>query len=196
MLNPDHIETIQQKRLDALLAIKLHRNQISNLQVRNQLVLGLSIIVPAFYLTPRLLAKGTPFGATVDFIGELLAALLLVLAILQLVCKWQDNEFKHRLMARQNRDIDYEAGRLLSSKSIDKITLEQFLKRVQDVDSDDADLLNNIKDTDRQKAYRDALKEFSPSKPTTCPKCGADPWNFFPGRCQVCGGTPVNTQKN
>ena len=140
MFNPDYIETIQQKRLDALVAINLHKHQISNLQAWNQLVLSLSIIVPAFYLTPRLLAKGTSFGVIVDFIGELLAAILLALAILQLVFKWQDNEFQHRLMARQNRDIDYEAGRLLSSKSIDKITLEQFLKRVQDVDNNDAEL--------------------------------------------------------
>jgi|LakMenE01Jun11ns_1017448.scaffolds.fasta_scaffold9895489_4 mobilome CxxCx(11)CxxC protein len=196
MLNQDRIETIQQKRLDALVAMKLHRNQMRHLQSLNQLVLGLSIIVPAFYLTPRLLAKGTALGTIVDFIGEIVAALLLIFASLQLVCKWQDNEYQHRLMARQNSDVDYEARRLLNSKSINDITLEQFLKRVQDVDSNDAELLNNIKEADRQRAYRDALKEFEPSKSTPCPQCGADPWNFRHGRCQVCGGTPVNTQKN
>ena len=193
MLNPENIERIRKTKIDALVAIKLHQKQKRKLQKKNQLVDFLSIAVPAFYLTPRFLAKDTIFATFIDGFGEILAAILLVLAIWKLVKKWQDDEISHKTMLRKNRDTVYEADRLLGNPTTNTEAVEQFLRRVIDVDDDDSELLfSTIKKTDLQEAYREALKEFDPSSHSTCCKlCGADPWKFIQGNCQVCGGTPV-----
>jgi mobilome CxxCx(11)CxxC protein len=183
--------TIRQRKLDALVAIELHKNQIRNLQKKNRLIEALSIAVPTFYLTPRLLAKGTSFANFIDFVGEILAAILLVLSILKLVNKWQDDEIKHAIMSQRNADIAYEADRLLESQAANLEVVNQFLRRIKDVDAEDEALLLNIKGVDKKKAYRDALKKFRPTTSTPCPICGADPWKFSPGNCQACGGTPI-----
>jgi mobilome CxxCx(11)CxxC protein len=192
MLNPENIGRIRQKKMDALVAIQLHQKKKRELQKKNQLVDCLSIAVPVFYLTPRFLAKNTVFAPYIDILGEILAAILLVLAILKLVNKWQDDEIKHKTMLRKDHDTVYEANRLLESPTTNSEVVEQFLRRVIDVDNDDSDLFSNIKKTDKQQAYREALKEFDPSShPTPCHVCGADPWKFIQGNCQACGGTPV-----
>ena len=198
MLNQESINNIRQQKLDALVAIQLHRKQISNLQKRNRLVESLSIAVPVFYLAPRLLAKGTLLENFINIFGEILAAILLVLVILKLVNKWQDDEIKHAIMSRRNADTVYEADRLLGSQSTNREVVEQFLRRIKDIDAEDEALLLNIKGVDKHKAYRDALKRFNPatSTPTPCPICGADPWKFTPGACEACGGTPVNQRTN
>ncbi|MEM9153377.1 MAG: mobilome CxxCx(11)CxxC protein, partial [Cyanobacteria bacterium P01_F01_bin.3] len=127
----------------------------------------------------------------VDVLGELLAACLLVLAILRLVSKWQDDEIKHGIMSRRNIGVAYEADRLLQSEVSSDAVADQFLKRIQDLDSDDSSLLLNMSAADKQSAYREALKRFTPGDSTPCPTCGADPNKFTQGSCQVCGGTPV-----
>ncbi|MBD1995238.1 hypothetical protein H6G00_01160 [Leptolyngbya sp. FACHB-541] len=196
MLNQEDANKIRQQKLDALVAIQLHRRQIRNLQQRNRFIEFLSIAVPAFYLTPRLLAKGTLLANLIDSLGEVLAAILLVLAILKLVNKWQDDEIKHAIMSRRNADTAYEADRLLQSQTATSEAVEQFLRRVKDVDAEDEALLLGVKEGNRQKAYRDALKQFSPTTSTPCPICRADPWQFTPGSCEACGGTPAQRRTN
>jgi mobilome CxxCx(11)CxxC protein len=129
MLNQKDIDKVQQQKFDALVAIQLHRKKILNLQTINRIIESLSIAVPAFYLTPRLLAKGTVIASLVDNLGEILAAILLVLAILKLVNKWQDDEIRHAMMSRRNADTVHEADRLLQSKTANSEAVEQFLKR-------------------------------------------------------------------
>lgn len=196
MLNQESVSKIRQHKLDALVAVQLHRGRIRTLKKRNGLVESLSIAVPVFYITPRLLAKGTVLAGLIDGLGEILAAILLVLAILRLVSKWQDNEVKHAIISRRNADTVYEADRLLESQSANNEAVEQFLRRIEDVNAEDETLLLNTKDVDRQKAYREALKKFSFNTSTSCPICGADPWKFTPGTCQACGGTPVSRKTN
>jgi mobilome CxxCx(11)CxxC protein len=191
MLKPEQVTKIEQKKLDALVAIQLHRKQIRILQRINRIFDCLCIAVPAFYLTPRLLAKSTSFAIYIDFLGEILAAILLILAIIKLVNKWQDDEFKHTSMSQRNADIVGEADRLLASPTTSSEALQQFLKRVQDVDSDDQSLLINTKKDDKQTAYREALKQFSSSTAILCPVCNSDPWKFTAGTCQACGGQPA-----
>jgi|688.fasta_scaffold236981_2 mobilome CxxCx(11)CxxC protein len=195
MLNSEQKENIKQRRMDALVAIELHKKKIRKLQETNKLVEVLSIAVPALYLTPRLLAKGTFWANLVDVVGEILAACLLVLVIFKLVYKWQDDEIKHTTMSRRNKDTIYEANRLLESTTATPEVVEQFLRRVQDIDDEDQNLLSNTQETDRQEAYREVLRKVNPSATTTCPNCGADPWHFISGNCQLCGGTPVTQRK-
>jgi mobilome CxxCx(11)CxxC protein len=191
MLKPEQVTKIQQEKLNALVAIQLHKKQISILQKINRISECLCIAVPAFYLTPRLLAKETSLEADINFFGEILAAILLILTIIKLVNKWQDNEFKHTSMSQRNDDIAYEADRLLGSTTASTEAVEQFLKRVQDVNAEDAALLINTKKDEKHTAYREALKKLGSSTPILCPICNSDPWKFTAGTCQACGGEPV-----
>ncbi len=196
MLNERDLDTIRQDKFNALVAIELHRKEIRKLQQKNQLIDSLTLAVPVFYLIPRLLAKGTFLASFIDGIGEILAGILLVLAILKLTNKWQEREIRHTTMSRRNRDIFYEADRLLKSQTASREVVEQFQRRVIDVDNEDETLLSNLKEVDRQKGYREVLKKFIPGTSTPCPQCGADPWKFTPGTCQLCGGTPVQQKTN
>lgn len=164
-------DTIRQDKFNALVAIELHREKIRKLQKINQFIDSLTLAVPVFYLIPRLLAKGIFLASFIDGIGEILAGILLVLAILKLTNKWQEREIRHTTMSRRNRDIFYEADRLLKS---------QTARRVIDVDNEDETLLSNLKEVDRQKGYREVLKKSNPGISTPCPQCGADPWKFTP----------------
>jgi mobilome CxxCx(11)CxxC protein len=190
MLNPENTLKVRRKKQNALVAIYLHKQQIHNLQQRNRFVDFLSIAVPASYFFPRFLSKGTTFAEFIGILGDSLAVILLILAILKIVYKWQDNEVKHAVMSRRNADTVYESERLLASKTASIEVVEQFLRRVQDIDDEDEALLTGTKEVDKQKAYRDALKRFGDNTVTPCPICGADPWKFMKGNCQACGGTP------
>jgi mobilome CxxCx(11)CxxC protein len=111
---------IEQQRINALVAIYLHKKRLKPLKSRNQFIELLSIAVPAFYITPRLIAKGTPVANLVNVTGEVLAAILLVLAILKIVKKWQDEEILTIAMMRRNADVAREADRLLQSSSVNR----------------------------------------------------------------------------
>jgi mobilome CxxCx(11)CxxC protein len=195
MLKQATINRVKQQKLDALSAIHLHKKKIRDLQPKNRLIDFLTIAVPAFYLTPRLLAKGTNIAPFVDFVGEVLAGLLLVLALFKLINKWQDDEIKHAIMSRRNADTVNEADRILGSSNANNETIEQFLIRTKDVNSEDEILLIDTNASDKKESYREALKQFSPGDPIVCPVCGADPWQFILGNCQACGGTPSKSQK-
>ena len=198
MLDQQYRRKVRQKKLDALYAIQLHRQQIDKLQQRNRFVESLSIAVPVFYLTPRLLARGTVGEGLVDNIGEILAAILLVLAILKLVNKWQDNEIKHSILLRRNRTIVYESDRLLERRITSPDVIDQFLSRVKDISDEDEALLPENKTSlkEKQKAYRKALMELSPGDTNLCYACNANPLYFTPGNCKTCGGTPADSEKN
>jgi mobilome CxxCx(11)CxxC protein len=190
MLSQESIDNIRQQKLNALASVYLHTKRISKLRKKNLLVEFLSLAVPAFYIVPRFLAKGTNLSSAIEVIGEILAAILLVLALLKLVYKWQDDEIRHSIMLRKNADIALEADQLLTRENINIATVEQFLRRVQDVDDEDNDLLLDATKQEEREAYREALKKFE-GRLAICPVCGANPWHFKQGSCDACGGTPV-----
>jgi len=194
MLNQELIDNIRQQKLNALAAIYLHERRIAKLRSKSLLVEFLSLAVPVFYIVPRFLAKGTSVASYIEFFGEILAAILLVLAILKLVYKWQDDEIRHSIMLRRNADISLEADRLLTRKNTNDAIVEQFLRRVKDVDDEDNDLLLDATKKEERTAYREALKK-SEGKLAICPVCGANPWSFKKGSCDACGGTPVAQRK-
>ena len=123
-----------------------------------------------------------------------MAAILLVFAILKLVYKWQDDEVRHSIMLRRNADITLEADQLLNRKNTNDAIVEQFLRRVKDVDDEDNDLLLDATKKEERMAYREALKKLE-GRLATCPVCGANPWHFEKGSCDACGGTPVVQNK-
>lgn len=191
MIKEEIINNLTQQRLQALVAVHLHRKYINLLRRRNLLVEFLTIAVPTFYIIPRFLVKGTTSAPVIEVAWELLAAILLVLAILKIVFKWQDREVKHTFMSYKNAEVAQEASQFLNKPSISNEVVEQFLKRITDYDAhDNDDLLLGTPAKADQEAFRKALKELVPGATTLCPKCGADPWIYEKGSCEACGGTP------
>jgi mobilome CxxCx(11)CxxC protein len=195
MLNLEIIDVLRQNKLAALVAGYLHEKRIHRLRRKNLLVEFLTIAVPAGYAIPRFLMKGTSGAALVEYAWELFAAALLMLAILRVVYKWQDRETRHSIMLRKNVDVSREADQLLTRKTINHEVLEQFLKRIADIDMEDKELLADVTKEEDQEAAREGLKHLVPGATTLCSKCGADPWTFTEGACDACGGTPVTETK-
>ncbi len=191
MIKEEIIDNLTQQRLQALVAVHLHRKYISILRRRNLLVEFLTIAVPTFYIVPRFILKGTASAPVIEVAWELLASILLILAILRVVFKWQDREVRHTFMSYKNAEVAQEASQFLSKAFISSETVEQFLKRIADYDAhDNDDLLLGTPAKEDQEAFRKALKELVPGSTKLCPKCGADPWIYQKGSCEACGGTP------
>jgi mobilome CxxCx(11)CxxC protein len=190
MFSQELINNIRQQRLNALVSVHLHENRIGKLRQRNLLIEFLSLAVPTFYVVPRFLSKGTAIAAYVEVIGEILAAILLVLSILKLVYRWGDSEIRHSIILRRNTDIILEANQLLVKDEINSDIVEQFLRRVKDIDDEDHDLLHDSTKKEEQEAYREALKK-SEGKLAICPVCGSNLWYFKKGLCDACGGIPT-----
>ncbi len=185
-------DNLLQVRLEALHAIYLHQKQIITLRRKNLLVEFLSIGVPVFYIVPRFLLKDTEHFKLVEIVWELLGVSLLVVVIFKIVFKWQEREVKHSFLAYRNRDIANEALKFVNAESVNKEVIEQFLKRVQELDANDnEDLLLSTATTENQEAFRDALKKLIPGSTRLCPKCNADPWIFKAGDCNLCGNSPI-----
>jgi len=180
---------ILQRKLDALTATYLHERYAHKFRKLNQWVEYLSIAVPVFYAAPRYLVKGTAIAPLLEITGEILGAVLLVLAILKLVFGWQQSEVRHSMMLRKNSEISDEAQRLLDRKVTNRDVIEQFLRRVRDVDDEDRELLPGLSKRQRQEAYRESLKHVISGQTMLCMICGANPWHFTPGRCEACGGS-------
>jgi mobilome CxxCx(11)CxxC protein len=190
MANQEIINKIQKIRLNALSAVYLHEKRIAYYHRLNVLVEFLTIVVPVLYVAPRFLFKGTFVEQWVEIIWEILGVLLLGLAIAKVVFRWQDREMKHTVMARRNEDITNDADQLLGQQRIGNHIFEQFISRVTDIDAEDRDLFLDASQKEDQAAYRYALKHLSPGSTMLCEVCGANPWNYKPGDCAICGGTP------
>lgn len=191
MLDQARINAIQQTRMNALAAKHLHQYRISALNRLNFCVDSLAVGVPILYLPVRYLAKGTSVGFFVESAWELLAAVLLVSVIIKIIGKWQDLAAQHSKLIGENISLATQAEQLLNNVSATTADGAQwFLRLADNLEKADRESIGEIKAEDRQRAYREALKEFSPGITTPCPECGASPWHYQPGSCQLCGNTP------
>jgi|SRR6266850_5129402 len=188
------IQRLRQKKMDALVARNLHRPRVARFHRLGLLVDLLALTVPVGYFAVRYLAKDTSWMRAVEIIWELLAGLLLAMTIAKLVLKWQERSELHtNLMAKDIAfiaHIDYLLT-LSHTGNISDDAINVFLLSA-DQDHADAAALVNVTATEKQMAYREALKEIEPSSTTTvCPECRASPWQYVPGICQLCGNTPT-----
>lgn len=151
-------DKIKAIKLEALQASYLHKKHIKKYSNINSLIDFVSIAVPVFYLSPRLLAKGTIWSFYIDSFGEILSAILMAMVIFKLVYKFQENEVRHAIVLRRNLDVLHESEQFLS-KEFSEDTFDQFLIRVKDIDEEDIDLLKNVSEVQDQEAYREALKQ-------------------------------------
>lgn len=195
MLDPARIREIEQKRMDALSAKHLHQWRRTVFNRLNFIVDLLALAVPAFYFPIRFLAKDTEIGPIVEVLWELLTAGLLVFAIVKQVGKWQERAEKHSRQIGENIFLAGQAEQLLiSAESTSPDGAQWFLRFADSVEEIDRVALGEIKEEERKHAYREALKEFNPREKACCSECGASPWRYSPGSCQVCGNTPASTK--
>jgi len=190
--NPPRSREIRQKKLDALAAKYLHQKRLARLNGLNKFVDALAVIVPILYFSARYLAKGTNASEIVEPIWEVLGAILLASGALKLIYGWQEKAEQHSELIAENISLAGQADNLLSNiQNTSPDSIRWFLLLAEETDKKDAKALGIPKEKDRQAAYREALKEFSPqSAETVCLQCGASPWNYTPGSCQLCGNTP------
>jgi mobilome CxxCx(11)CxxC protein len=192
MLDQARTNAIYQRRMDALATKHLHEYRCSSLNKLNLFVDLLAIGVPVLYLPVRYLAKGTSMGSLVESAWEILAGILLVLVIIKIIWRWQDKAAQHSKLIGENISLATQAEQLLNNASTTTVDSAQwFLVIADNLEKADMESFGRIKNKDRQCAYREALKEFSPGLTTACPECGASPWHYKPGSCQLCGNTPI-----
>lgn len=195
MLDEARINAIYQRRMDAIAAKHLHEYRISIYNLLNCFSDSFAIGVPVLYLPVRYLAKGTSTGPLIELLWEMLAGILLVLAVIKVIWKWQDRAAQHSKLIGENISLATQAEQLLNNASTTTIDSAQwFLVIADNLEKTDRESFGRIKEKDRQRAYREALKEFSPGKTITCPECGASPWHYKPGSCQLCGNTPIQDE--
>jgi mobilome CxxCx(11)CxxC protein len=192
MLKRETINTVYQKRMDALATKHLHEYLLSSLSRLNLSVDFLAIGVPILYFPICYFAKGTLSGSWIEIIWELLASILLVLALAKTIWKWQDLAVQHSKLLGENITLASQAENILTNTNRTPVSSAQWFFFVADnLEKADREVLGRIRDKDKQLAYREALKEFNPGSTTVCQECGASPWKYTPGSCQVCGNTPV-----
>lgn len=191
MVDAAVMTAIRQKKLDSLCAKHLHTKAIGELTKLTRLVDTLAIAVPILYAVPRFVAKDTPYAATIEIIWDTLAAALVVLTLIKLTYHWEDRIKKHSSLLGENISLVRQADDLLLSTGVPD-TAQLFLRLAEKSEVADRESIGERPQEEKYFAYREALKEFEPGNVSVvCPNCGASPWNFTAGSCQLCGGTPA-----
>jgi mobilome CxxCx(11)CxxC protein len=130
----------------------------------------------------------------VDATWEAVAVLLLVTVALKIVYKWSDKAQAHSRLMGENIAVVGLADDLLAEnpETVSPETQRYFRRVAERSEQEDRMVLDSAKKKERQAAYREGLKEFSPATAaaTVCPVCNSSPWHFVPGACDACGNTP------
>lgn len=162
MLNSEKINELRQRKMNCLVAKNLHKNRAESLHQLSVAADVLALAVPAAYLSVRYIFKQTSWMEPVEAIGELLAALLLVVTIVKLSYGWQERAEKHSKLIGENIGFIALIDHLLAHK--DTLTDEDvnFFLLGADRDDSDEEALGKVKDREMRNAYREALKEIDP----------------------------------
>jgi len=183
------IKIITQKKLDSLGAKHLHVRARKKLNRYNLAADILAIAVPVLYFVPRYLLKGTQYGTYVEAGWECIAAVLIVLIVAKIACKWEERAQSHSKLLGENISLVRQADELLIESGLPD-TVQLFLRLAEKSETADREVIGEPSDKDKRYAYREGLKELGDSS-VRCDICGASPWKFKPGSCQLCGNTPI-----
>jgi mobilome CxxCx(11)CxxC protein len=194
---------IEQKRLDALATRNVYRALIKPEERFCLVVDFLTVIVPILWLGVDRLAAShlvpngpVPTGLVcqetwVEAVNVGLAFVLPCLVMSRLAIRKADAKIRAYTGAiRENLLVKNEAEQLLQTADSDA-EAAGFFRTAEAVEKTDEELLGKVSELVRQEAYRTALRELDPRSRTCCPQCGADPWKYTKGDCQLCGGTPA-----
>ena len=188
-------DRILQAQVDALCGKTIHARRLSRLRTLSAVIDILVIVVPVLFFAPRLLANSPHIQGAVDIVNVILSVSLLALGIVKQIGRWEDKVRTHSKYLSENIVIKNEADRLLRQPTTTEHDGGAFLRLVEAVEKPDSEVLADVKPTEKQFAYREALKELVPESPR-CPQCDANPWMYKAGPCQMCGGTPLNGGAN
>lgn len=186
-MNQNLRERVLQAQMDALCARTIHRTRLTKLR---RFVTGIDvlvIIVPILFFAPRLLANTPGIKSVVGVAGVVLGAVLLALGVTKQILRWQDKVVTHARHLSENIMVKNEADRLLQRTDAEDSDAISFLRIAESVERPDADVLADVKLKERQAAYRESIKELQHVE-ARCAQCGANPWEFEKGLCQMCGG--------
>lgn len=191
MLSQGSITNLNQARFDALVAVYLHIE--CQKRLKNYLFwvdLG-AFIISFIFILGQSVTSGN-LRTSIAWIGSILSGLALILVIVSWKLDWQNRLQRHSKLLGRNLQNANEIRQLLQiQETITDESVDILLRQLTDTDEDDIDLLAEVSDKERQKAYREALKRFIPSDSNSrCPLCKASPFKYKPGSCAVCGNTP------
>jgi len=174
--------------MDALSAKAIHQKRLNSYNFLNWLIDIFSLGVPISFYAAIILSN-TPWVNSLNLIAS---TLLLILACVKLVGGYDNKVKTHIKYLAENIMVKEEAQNLVGEANCSDERAQGFLKFAQSVEKPDSEFLSDRTETERIFAYREALKEFDPSNPNPkCPSCGANPWQFAQGSCQMCGNTPI-----
>lgn len=189
MISPDGVDQIEQKKTDSLAAKAVHKKRIQRLKLWIRRTDFLALAVPIAYFVLRYLLKTTWAHGPVEVVWEISAGVLLIVTTFRIVYKWQENLDEHGALIAENIAVVRQADYLLSHReSASADNVRHFFAESDRVDVQDAKLLGELAERERQETYRQAIKEWGADR--VCRLCGASPWDFQPGSCQACGNTP------
>lgn len=184
-------EDLLQIKLDALSAKNLHRNRLWRFNVIKIITSILTIIVPILFIIAIYITKATKYEVSMNIVSFIFSILLICFSVAFLIFKIDDKIITHKFGLKNNLSIASEIDNLLMQKEVSEQNLEWFKRYVTEFYNTDNDTFGQIKEKERKKIYRNALKELQPGNyRIVCPICKASPWEFKIGNCQLCGNTP------
>ncbi len=180
-------ERLNQIKMDAHSARALYRIKLSEYNKLKNIYMLISVVGSISFLGALYISHGTILQGFVEIISSFMSIGTIIYAVITLLYKYDDNIILCKNGIRNNTFISAEVDSALSEKKNEK-ELYWFYKFVFQVDTEDNDFFSNIKDHEKQVAYRIALMETSTSKSINrCPTCRKSPWDFVKGDCQLCG---------
>ncbi|EPY4332246.1 Uncharacterised protein [Klebsiella pneumoniae] len=181
-------QRVLQIRTNALVAEYLYTNKLKNIGYLSLAITCLTIIVPVLFSSAAFLAKGTPLESWMNIVSVILSAILVSLSIFSLIFRIDQKRENCLIGRRLNIDVSSDA---LDSLNKNDAELEWFYKYIAKMDSSDLENIGNVSDKERKSAYIYSLMKLFPGRSdTVCSFCGASPFSFQKGSCQICGNTP------
>ena len=185
---------IEQIRTDALVAKSIHTKRLRVANAYKVTLSVLTIIVPVLFLAAQYWGKSTCVESIINIAASIGSVLLLCLSIYALIVAIEAKALKHTIGIKNNVYVASEALKLINED--DEGKLNWFYTYVAEMDVVDADSLSDVKAEEKQTAYREALMQLYPGDNTVaCPICGASPFKYQKGGCQVCGNTPIERRE-
>lgn len=180
---------VLQIRTDALSAEYIYSKKLGQLSVLNTTINVLSIILPILITACLLILKGGEYESIANNSSIAISAILLSLVVFANIIHINTKNESYLIGRRSNIYVGNEALKILNKTDSE---LEWFYNYLVEMDSKDKENIGNASLKLRQAAYRDSLKRLHPGlNNTTCSICGASPFVYKKGDCQVCGNTPT-----
>lgn len=180
---------LQQVRLNGLCAKHIHRKLLAVPWWGKLFVDITTFLVPIIFFAPKMIWNQPEYQKMLSTSDILITVALLVLSATSKTLDWEGLLTSHRSLISKNIRMSNQALELLIDDNATDEAAKWFLRLAKEPDLEEQTLFEGVKDKMKQKAYRESLKEYSPSNAdATCQVCGMSVWKYEPGNCSACGG--------